>query len=295
MRVLIKEGIIVKAYNSFFYVECNNIVYTCKAKGKFKRNELYPCVGDRVIFTTDNNSSIITEISERKNHFIRPLISNIDNLIIISSVKNPEPNFLFIDKLTVLSLVNGIKPIVVFSKSDLDARSAEEYKNIYLKAGVESYGVSIYDPSSIEKIRYSLSGGLNVFSGYSGVGKSSIIHSLFPDVDIETGDISKKLGRGKHTTRKSELYKLGDSYVADTPGFSNLELNYELLEPDQLQLYFPEFSDCLFKCRFLSCNHISEPGCIIKEKVLNEPALQSRYDSYVTLFNEIKSTLSNKY
>lgn len=288
-------GLIIKAYNSFFFVECNGKTITCTVKGNFKRNDVYPCVGDYVIIDSHDDVGIITEICDRKNHLIRPLLSNVDNLVIVASVTKPAPNFVYIDKMVTLALINRINPIVVISKSDLSNELSELYSDIYKKCHIDSYSVTIYNSKSIFALQQSLSGKINAFSGNSGVGKSSIIHSIFPDIDIETGEISTKLERGKHTTRKNQLYKYGDCYIADTPGFSSFDFNYNLVSPDELQLYFPEISDLIFKCRFSSCKHISEPGCYVKKFFSDNPDLNSRYNSYVSIFNELQSSFLNKY
>lgn len=282
-------GTIVKALSGFYYVDCEKNIYECKARGNFRQNGVSPLVGDRVDFDeTENKKGIINGILPRKSSLYRPAVANIDKLFIISSHNNPAPNTLLIDKMTVLARLSGIEPIIVFNKSDMGDFS--EWRDIYEKAGFKTYVVSALAGEGMNELKEELKDSISVFTGNSGVGKSSILNAIFGSDKITTGDVSQKLGRGRHTTRHTELYELEfGGFVADTPGFSSLELDmndYTLKE--KLFDCFEDFSDFADGCRFSSCSHTKENGCAVIEAVKNGEIVQSRYKSYCEIFEQIK-------
>jgi len=279
----------VKALSGFYYVDCENDIYECKARGNFRQNGVSPLVGDRVDFEkTEEKKGIINEILPRKSSLIRPAVANIDKLFIISSHNNPSPNTLLIDKMTVLARLSGIEPIIVFNKSDMGDFS--EWRSNYEKAGFKTFVVSALVGEGMDELKGELKGSISVFTGNSGVGKSSILNCILGTDKIATGDVSQKLGRGRHTTRHTELYELDfGGFVADTPGFSSLELDlndYTLKE--KLFDCFHDFSDYADSCRFSSCSHTKESGCAVKAAVEKGKILESRYKSYCEIFEQIK-------
>lgn len=283
------QGIITKITGGFYYVESDNKVYECKARGIFRKKGSSPLVGDIVDITVYDDKSYcsIDSIHERKNFLIRPALANLDTLVIVSSVVEPNINLFLLDKMISAAADKDITPVVVFSKSDLS--SADEYLKIYEKAGIKCFEFSSVDSRGLDGIKGILKDKITAFTGNSGVGKSTLLNSLFPELNLQTGIISDKLGRGKHTTRTVELFKKYGGYVADTPGFSTLDLErYEIIQKDRLQYCFPEFSDYLGKCKFVSCAHICEKGCAVLEAVENGKIPASRHENYVKMYNEVK-------
>lgn len=282
------QGIIIKLIGGFYYVEVNGEIIECKARGSFRKKGMSPVVGDRVIITTPKEGySAIEEILPRKNKIIRPAIANIDKLVIVSSVCQPTPNLFIIDKMTATAVNKGIQPVIVFSKADLE--SAQEYQKVYENSGIETIVFSSKTGEGAQQVRNLLKDSIVAFTGNSGVGKSTLLNYLFPQLNIETGDISKKLGRGRHTTRSVELYKTDGGYVADTPGFSTVDLErYELINKDDLVYCFPEFQEYYNQCKFTSCAHICEKGCAIIQAVKDGKINKSRHNSYVEMYNEVK-------
>lgn len=284
-----KDGIILKGIGGFYYVETADGVFECKAKGKFRKEKIIPLAGDRVTIEVNFNAeNTISEIKERKNFLKRPPVANIDQLLIVVSMRDPEPNTLVIDKMTALAEKNGIEPILVFSKTDL--ASAEKYIEIYKTTGYKLYTISPDDHSELDSIKAELSGKLTAFTGNSGAGKSTLINALSPDLSLDTGEISNKLKRGRHTTRQAEIFHVGDGLIIDTAGFSSIDLisNDPILK-DELVNYFPEFSEYLGQCKFTSCSHTCEKGCVICEKTDEGIISKSRHDNYVFLYNEAKN------
>lgn len=282
-------GIITKALSSFYYVSVGDNVYECKARGNFRKSGFSPLVGDRVeIDALDSSHGVINKILERKNALKRPNVANIDKLFIVSSYATPAPNTLIIDKITAIARYNDIEPVIVFNKADIGDFS--EYKKIYENAGFKTYIISAQNGDGMKELLLELKGCISAFTGNSGVGKSSILNYLFGNQNIATGDVSEKLGRGRHTTRHIEAYLLDcGGYVVDTPGFSSIEYDkndYSFKE--NLANCFYDFGERIYECKFSSCTHTKESGCKVIEAVKNGEIEVSRHNSYIEIFEELK-------
>lgn len=283
------NGIIIKGIGGFYYVEAADVVYECKARGAFRKKKITPLAGDKVIITVrDDKENTIDDILPRKNNLLRPPVANIDTLIIVSSVKEPVPSLLVIDKLTAIAVDKGIKPCVVFSKSDLGDTS--ELEEIYRKAGIPVASVCCKTGEGVDKVKSMIGEGITVFTGNTGVGKSSLLNAIDERFSLATGEISDKLGRGRHTTREVTLYHIGDGLVADTPGFSSLDIEQtsEVILKENLPFCFPEFEEYLGKCKFSSCSHTVEKGCLILDALEKGVIHKSRHTNYVTMYNDVK-------
>lgn len=284
------KGILIKAISGFYYVKSEDNVYECKARGSFRNKNFSPVVGDNVEFLIHENSyPSIEEIYPRKNCLVRPNVANIDKLFIVSSFSTPSPNTVIIDRLTAICAFYNIEPVIVFNKADLGDFS--EFLSLYKKAGFKAYVVSAATGEGIEQLKEEVKGCISAFTGNSGVGKSSILNVLFKDLNLQTGEVSQKLGRGRHTTRHTELFwhKFG-GFVADTPGFSSLE-NIELgfAFKERLAECFLDFSDYTHLCKFTSCSHTKEKGCAVINAVNNGDIQESRHKTYCMLYDELKN------
>ena len=282
-------GLIVKAISGFYYVYADDTVYECRARGAFRKDGSSPLVGDRVDFSLDSaDKGVIEKIHPRKNFLVRPAIANLDKLFIVSSFITPAPNLLIIDRLTAICHFYSITPIIVFNKCDLGDFSY--YREIYEKSGYTTIVASAQSGEGIELLKKELEGCVSAFTGNSGVGKSSLLNLLFPQLNLQTGEVSDKLGRGRHTTRHTELFKHSfDGYVADTPGFSSLDTQYLNLEfKEKLAECFPDFSEYVSGCRFVDCAHVGEMGCSVVAAVEAGKIQKSRFESYKAIFNELK-------
>jgi len=283
------EGMIVKATGGFYYVDCGGVSYACRARGLFRKEGLTPYVGDRVtVEPTGGGTGYLTAILPRKNSLIRPPMANIDQLAIVVSSVRPQPNTLVIDTMTAIAARRSIPPLLIFTKTDLAPAGGLE--DCYRRAGYPVLSVSSTQGRGVEAVREMLVGRLTAFCGNSGVGKSSLLNAIDPRFAIDTAEISDKLGRGRHTTRHVELYRLpGGGYVADTPGFSALEIEqFEKMTADQLQFCFPEFAPLLEKCRFTGCSHTKEKGCAVLAAVESGRVAPSRHQSYLALYEKLK-------
>ena len=283
MRV---NGTIIKGIGGFYYVKASHNVYECKARGVFRKEKITPMIGDRVTVETDGEKGSIVEIMPRSSSLVRPPVANVDTMLIVIAVAEPGPNLTVADKMLVNAEISGIKPAVCINKTDL--ASSEEIKDAYEKAGYEVLTVSAEKNKGIDKLCEFLRGKNTAFAGLSGVGKSSLLN-LITDDDLETGAVSEKIRRGRHTTRHVELFELPfGGYVMDTPGFSQLEV--EGIRAEELHRYFPEMADCEGECRFRGCAHINEPDCAVKDKLGEGKIAQSRYESYCELYEKLKQT-----
>lgn len=283
-----EKGIITKLIGGFYYVEAAEKVYECKARGAFRIKGSSPCVGDYVeIGVPDDGYCVIEKVLPRKNSIVRPALANIDRFVIVSSIISPSPNTLIIDKMIATAVKKNIEPMLVISKTDLE--SPDGLYKIYSNSGINTLCFSSKDFNADELKSRILTNGITAFTGNSGVGKSTLLNAMFPGIAAETGDISKKLGRGRHTTRTVELYKTDSGYVADTPGFSTVDLQrYEIIKKDELAGCFTEFEPYLDDCRFTSCSHTKELGCAVLRAVEEGKIEKSRHQSYVTMYNEVK-------
>lgn len=284
-----KSGVIIKSIGGLYTVEAPDGIYECRARGIFRKQEIAPCCGDMVVIEiADSAENIITKIEDRKSYLIRPPLANLDQLVYVTSISQPNPNLQLVDKFIAVSEYKGIKPVVVITKIDLAAYG--EIMAIYEKAGIEVYAVDNFNSEGTTEIMQMLKGKFSAFTGNTGVGKSSLLNNIFPDINIETNEISQKLGRGKHTTRHVEIYKLDvDTYVADTPGFSTFDTNrYDYIKKEQLAGCFREFAEYIGKCKFQDCSHTKEKNCAIIEAVNSGKIMKSRHDSYVQMHEEAK-------
>lgn len=285
-------GKIIKGIGGFYYVVCENgVTYECKAKGVFRNRKIKPLVGDNVeieILDSEKNLGNIEDILPRFNWLNRPAVANVDQTVIIFAVSAPAPNFNLLDRFLINMEQHEVPTIICFNKIDLEGfRQSEDICRSYTKSGYEVLFISAESGYGINTLEAVIKGKTTVFAGPSGVGKSSTLNSLFPDANVQTGGLSEKIQRGKHTTRHSELMFVDDdTYIMDTPGFSSLYT--EGIEAEDLKLYFPEIAAYTGTCKFNMCNHISEPGCLVKEAVGDGRISKMRYDDYVMIYNELK-------
>lgn len=285
-------GKIIKGIGGFYYVVCENgVTYECKAKGVFRNRKIKPLVGDNVeieILDAEKNLGNIEDILPRFNWLNRPSVANVDQTVIIFAVSAPAPNFNLLDRFLINMEQHEVPTIICFNKIDLEGfRQSEDICRSYTKSGYEVLFISAESGYGIHTLEAVIKGKTTVFAGPSGVGKSSTLNSLFPDANVQTGGLSEKIQRGKHTTRHSELMFVDDdTYIMDTPGFSSLYT--EGIEAEDLKLYFPEIAAYTGTCKFNMCNHISEPGCLVKEAVGDGRISKMRYDDYVMIYNELK-------
>ena len=267
-------GQIVKISSDLCFVSCDNVIYPCKARGIFRKEHITPTVGDYVLF--DRDKLIIEKIKDRKNNFKRPKVSNIDQAFLITSLKIPDFSLHLLDKFLVLMEINHVEPIICITKEDLVER--EELDDIWkILSYYEKIGYKVISNTNLEGIKKILKGKTSVFTGQTGAGKSTLLNKLNPEWDLETGEVSKALGRGRHTTRVVELFELCGGKVMDTPGFSAFDFpNYT---KEQIRDAFIEFSN--YKCPFGDCMHTKEVECVVKREVFANNILESRYQNYL--------------
>lgn len=285
-----QEGIILKGIGGFYYVSTKDGIFECRARGKFRNKNESPCVGDRVEITvTSEGKGSLDKILERKNHFIRPPVSNIDSMVVVSSVQNPAPDLMFIDKMIIIAKMNNVKVTLCFNKFDLDNGSVNKLVQLYRDAGYMAVTTSTVEKVGIDVIRNTLGGNVTAFTGFSGVGKSSLLNSVLENNVMQTGEVSERLKRGKHTTRHVELIEYGDGFVVDTPGFSMLELPREITA-DTLKDYFDEFAKYEPDCKFRGCNHTgTSKVCAVCKAVEDGKIASSRYENYKAFLKNIAS------
>ncbi|MGN8967400.1 ribosome small subunit-dependent GTPase A [Intestinimonas sp. HCP28S3_D6] len=280
-----------KALSAFYYVDDGSgELISCRARGKFRHQKITPLVGDRVRFTRlPEGTGALDEILPRKNEFQRPAVANIDQLVIIASGAIPVTDPFLIDRVTAIAdSKNFCDCLVCINKCDL--APADELYEIYTAAGFPTVRVSAATGEGIDRLRASISGKVSAFTGNSGVGKSSILNALSPGFHLQVGEVSEKLGRGRHTTRHVELYRLGaDAVVADTPGFSSFDTErMELLRKEELEQAFREFRPYLGECQFVGCSHVKEKGCAVLAALKEGKIMPSRHASYVRLWEQVK-------
>ncbi len=292
------KGKIIKGIGGFYYVHCEDKkTYECRAKGIFRNESIKPIVGDVVeISITDEEKVLgnLDKIYPRKNELIRPLVSNVDQAVIVFSVKNPMPSFLLLDKFLILMERKAIDTLIVFNKVDmLDDDEINHIIDDYRRIGYQVTATSAELGTGVDDLKELLKGKTSVFAGPSGVGKSSILNIIQSEIELQTGKISDKIARGKHTTRHTTLINFAtDSYVVDTPGFTSFSIDD--IKPYELKHYFIEFDKFESMCKFGGCNHISEPKCGVKDALNNKEISESRYENYKYLYNSLKE-LRKKY
>lgn len=285
-----KQGLIVKSLGGFYYVDTGSQVIECRARGVFRNEKISPCVGDHAeLEMTDGGKGYITAIAERKNHLLRPPLSNLDQLILVSSAAHPVPNYSVLDRMIAICEKKRIEPVLVFTKSDLG--DTEEFARVYRKAGFQTVCVCSMTGEGVEQVRDLLTGKFSAFTGNSGVGKSTLLNAIDPRLGLQTADVSLKLGRGRHTTRHVEMFHLPQGgWVADTPGFSAMDYQrFEVILKGELEDCFREFSPYLGRCQFTGCSHTAEKGCAVRQALAEGEILQSRYDSYCAMYQEAKN------
>ncbi|WP_203290151.1 ribosome small subunit-dependent GTPase A [Metabacillus sp. cB07] len=286
------KGKIIKALSGFYYCLDGDKTIQCRGRGVFRKNKITPLVGDEVVYDYENErEGTIQEVLERKNELVRPPIANVDQAILVFSAVEPDFSPVLLDRFLVLIESNDIEPVICISKMDLikdekQRQEIEEYAADYRKIGYEVMLTSTLEEDGITELRPLLNGRISVFAGQSGVGKSSLLNVLRPELSLKTSGISSHLGRGKHTTRHVELIQVGTGLVADTPGFSSLE--FMNIETEDLSYCFPEMRGVSGNCKFRACTHISEPKCAVKEAVENGSIPAYRYEHYLSFIEEIK-------
>ena len=282
------EGLVLKNYNGYYYVQVANAVYTCKVKGKMKQNRFSLATGDRVLLEPgEQGEGMIKQVLPRKNFLLRPTMANLDLFVATFACATPDFSFLLADKLLALAELAQIPALLVLNKEDQAPTGLiERVRAVYEPIGYEVYTLSAKEGTGVETLRERLKGRVCAFGGPSGVGKSSTINAIDSSVDLRTGAVSEKIGRGKHTTRFAQLLPFDEGYIADTPGFGNLLL--EGMEPEQALAAFREFAQYEDGCRFCPCSHTHEPVCGVKEAVASGAIAASRYESYLAMLEEIR-------
>ena len=287
------QGKIVKGIAGVYYVHVvESGIYECKAKGVFRKEKIKPLVGDNVeidILDEEEKLGNIVRILERKNELIRPAVANIDQALVVFAVTEPKPHFNLLDRFLVMMESKEIPVVLCFNKMDIASKpEIQQLKDIYQECGYPVIFTSALEDQNIDEIKAVLSGKTTAIAGPSGVGKSSIINLLQQDVQMETGSISQKIARGKHTTRHSELITIDEiSYIMDTPGFSSLYVNE--FEKEELKYYFREFEDYEGQCKFNGCDHIHEPGCAVKQALEDGKIHEVRYKDYLEMYQELQN------
>lgn len=285
------QGVIIKSLSGFYTVSVGNSIVECKARGRFRHDGFIPLVGDRVELTIDaQGKGRIDSVLERRNAFIRPAVANVDQIVMFAAAVNPVTDPFLIDRVMAIAENAGCEAVICLNKCDLDA--AERLYEIYRTVGCRVIRTSAETGLGMDELRNAIRGRTSAFTGNSGVGKSSILNRLMPELRLQTGAVSEKLGRGKHTTRHVELYALGDeTYVADTPGFASFEV--DMVEPiscENLQFAFREFRPYIGQCRFSDCAHLHEPGCAILEALEQGKIAPERHQSYAKLYEIAQNT-----
>lgn len=292
------RGKIVKGIAGFYYVWCvDEKLYECKAKGSFRKAGLKPLVGDDVdvqVLDEENRLGNMEKILPRKNELIRPAVANVDQAMIVFAMADPMPNLNLLDRFLVMMEWQNVETVVCFSKQDIvSTEEDQKFRQIYEKCGNQVLTISNTENVGIEKVKECLRGKTTVLAGPSGVGKSSLLNCLNPQAQSATGAVSEKIGRGRHTTRHSEIYSLGDqTFLFDTPGFSSLKPPE--VDKQELRQYFTEFLPYEGQCRYMGCSHIHEPDCVVKQALAHDEISRSRYENYVQIYNELAESERRK-
>ena len=283
------QGRILRSLSGFYDVATENGIVTCKARGILRKQRVTPLTGDLAQITVSGGKGMVEAILPRKNSFVRPAVANVDALVIFAANVNPVTEPFLIDRVAAIALSQGVEVILCINKEDLDP--AETLTGIYTRAGFPVIRTSAVTGEGIPELRSRIRGRITAFTGNSGVGKSSILNRLSPGLGLPTGEVSEKLGRGRHTTRHVELYDLGeDTFAADTPGFSSFDTDQmEWILTDDLPRAFPDFDGCLGHCQFRDCTHRKEPGCAVRKAVAAGKIEKTRYESYLRLFEQASS------
>ena len=284
-------GTIVKALSGFYYVDvgAERELVTCRGRGKLRHQKIKPLVGDHVDITVSaDGTGMVDEVLPRTNQFQRPMVANMEQLVILASEAIPVTDPFLIDRMISLAEYKGCEPIICFNKWDLEP--ADQLVDLYRSAGFQTFAISARTGEGLAQLLEVLHGKISAFTGNSGVGKSSVLNALCPQFHLEVGQVSEKLGRGRHTTRHVELFRVGGGLVADTPGFSAFDVEQmELIPKEKLADTFREFRPYLEQCRFVGCAHLKERGCAVRQAVEDGAISPSRYQSYARLYEQVKS------
>lgn len=289
MELMELKGFVIKCVGGFYTVETGEGPVVCRARGRFRKEGVSPCAGDQVMVSTmPDGTGALTEILPRRNHLVRPPVANLDRLFIVASLREPAAGTVLIDKAVAAAELKGIDPVVVFTKTDLG--DPGKLLDVYRLAGVSCCAVCSQTGQGVEQVRELARGKVSAFIGNSGVGKSTLLNAAFPGFCLKTGEVSQKLGRGRHTTREVEFFPLeGGGYAADTPGFSTFDIErYRLTDKEQLIHGFREMAALAGNCRFSSCTHTCEKGCAVLQAVDEGTVARSRLESYTAMYQEIK-------
>ena len=279
-------GRIVRSLSGFFDVQTDMGLVTCRGRGHLRKGKEIPLTGDLVEISLEQGKGMVEKILPRRNRFIRPAVANMDALVVFASNVNPVTEPFLIDRVAAIAGEQNVQVVICVNKCDLDP--ATDLARIYRNAGFSVIQASAVTGEGVEELRNLISGKFTAFTGNTGVGKSSMLNALCPDLALATGEVSEKLGRGRHTTRHVELYKLAeDTYVADTPGFSSFDTDQmDVILKENLQYAFPDFAPYLGKCQFHDCSHRAEPECAVRQAVENGEIEKTRYDSYLRLYEK---------
>ena len=282
----ISTGRIIRSLSGFYEVSTPEGTVTCRARGSLRRTGESPLTGDMVEISVEKGTGMVEKILPRQNQFVRPAVANVDALVVFAANTNPVTEPFLIDRVAAIAGDQGVDVILCINKCDLDP--AEDLIRIYTHAGFQVIAASAETGDGVEQLRRAIRGKLTAFTGNSGVGKSSILNRLCPGLNLPTGEVSEKLGRGRHTTRHVELYDLGEqTYVADTPGFSSFDTDQmDVILKQNLQYAFPDFEAHIGSCQFHDCTHRKEPGCAVRTALADGLIEQTRYDSYLRLYEK---------
>ncbi|WP_124041246.1 ribosome small subunit-dependent GTPase A [Clostridium perfringens] len=286
------EGIIIKGIGGFYYIKTDEGIIECKARGKFRYNSLKPMVGDRVTIKVENGKGVIEDIHERSSELIRPTVANVTQAFVVFAIKNPDINLDLLNRFLTLCEYNDIHAVVCLNKEDLCTEEEKEnLKELINDIGYEVLFINAKEGKGFDALKERLEHNITVLCGPSGAGKSTLLNSFIDREHMETGSVSEKIGRGKHTTRHSELIDVDNGYLVDTPGFTTLDVTF--IDRDSLKYCFPEFNDYNNLCKFNGCNHYKEPKCAVKESVEEGKINKLRYDFYIKTLEEIINRRGN--